>query len=123
MAVGTFPPIAEMIVLLIDRSSGTTMKSNFGQSVFRLSAAVSSLDALGKLNRPGSRKRPSNEMWASPASSSIIASSKRRLSQTCQDFPTFPIEESYHRCLSPDGVWLYVQKAGFGTPKTPVPNL
>ena len=52
--------------------------------VFRLSAAVGSSDESGKCSTASPRRSPSNEICASPASSSIKTSNKPLLSSTFQ---------------------------------------
>ncbi len=94
---GTVPPIAEIIVLLVDGSRGRTIKSCFGHRVFRLRTPVSSCEAPGMLDKGSALKSPSKEMWASPANSSIMANNKRYLSLTCQNLLLLSIDESYHQ--------------------------
>lgn len=85
MPFGTLTPIAEIIASLIAGSKGKTIKSCFGQSVFRFRASVGSSDAPGMLKSLSPCRLPSNEMCASPASSRIRTSNKRRWSITFQN--------------------------------------
>src|SRR5580658_11199978 len=97
MAFGTVPPIAEMMDSLMDGSSATITKSCFGHRVLRLRTIVSSSEALTMLDSLSPRKSPSNDMWASPANSSIIARNRLRLSWTTQNLLSFCTWGSYHR--------------------------
>ena len=47
IALGIVPPIAAIIVLVLEVSSGRTTKTCLGESVFRFSTSVSSFDAPG----------------------------------------------------------------------------
>jgi hypothetical protein len=53
--------MAEIIVLLVDGSSGRIIKSCFGQRVFRLRTPVSSCEAPGMLDKGSALKSPSKK--------------------------------------------------------------
>ena len=96
MALGTVPPIAAMMLLAMEGCRGTIMKSCFGRKVFRLRVAVGSSEAPGMRVSVSCCRSPSNETCASPASSSIKASSRRLLSCTFQNLKGPSTREFYH---------------------------